>query len=306
MSKMERTVDLNSVRTFVCIVESGSFTSAARLVGRTQSAISMQIQRLEELLGGPMFERGGGALTLSKRGECFLPLARKLIEDNHAILEQMRSIALTGSIRLGVCDDFAEGLLAGVLRQFSQMHSQVNLELTIDLSVPLLDTYKSGALDLAVVKRTHPRPKGAQQLLTRADLTWIAAPGFRHIHERPLRLPLFPPRAFPREIMVAALRRAEVPWVAAATCHSLSALRAAVAAGIGVSAIARNAVFGGVEVIQPHELPELPCAETVLLWKSGTLTPAVERLRKAIIEGTRVAASDPELLSVDLMPTVPV
>ncbi len=284
---IQRTIDLHSAITFLTIAETGSFTKAARLVGRTQSAVSMQIQRLEDLLGGKLFDRGGGGLLrLSQRGEQFLPLARKLIQDNQAILDLMRSVDLTGRVRLGVCDDFAEDLLAGVLRRFRRAHAQVNLEVTIDLSVPLLDAFANGALDLVVAKRMPDNKSEHLHILTQADLTWISAPNFLYRDQRPLRLVLFPERSFPREIITAALKRAEVPWVAAATCHSLAALRAAVAAGIGISAIARNAVFGNLETIDDADLPALPRAQTALFWRPESLAPAVDRLRSAIIDNT--------------------
>jgi DNA-binding transcriptional LysR family regulator len=282
----QKTIDLQSAITFVCVAENCSFTKAARIVGRTQSAVSMQMQRLEDTLGGKLFDRGAGVLRLSDRGERFLPLARKLIQDNQAILEQMKSVDLTGRVRLGVCDDFAEDLLAGVLRQFRRTHAQVNLEVRIDLSVPLLDGFENGALDLVVAKRLPANKSEHRHILTSADLTWIAAPDFLYLDKRPLRLVLFPERSFPREIITATLKRADVSWVAAATCHSLAALRAAVGAGIGLSAIARNAAFGNIEIIDAPDLPSLPRAETALFWKPETLTPAVDRLRGAIIENT--------------------
>jgi DNA-binding transcriptional LysR family regulator len=283
---MDKTLDLSSIRSFICVVETGSFTRTARVVGRTQSAITMQIKRLEQLLGGAVFERSGGVLRLSPRGERFLPMARELMRDNDAILQQLRSADLTGRVRLGVCDDFAEGLLAGVLSRFRQTHTQVDLEVTIDLSVPVLDRFDAGLLDLAVAKRFPSGPEPPLHVLTRAEIAWITAADAPHQIELPLRLVLFPERAFPRDIVLAALRRANIPWVPAATCHSLAALRAAVAAGLGITAIASNAAFGGVKVLHAPELPVLPCAETALFWRPGALTPAVERLRRAIVEAT--------------------
>ncbi|MEH2513481.1 DNA-binding transcriptional LysR family regulator [Nitrobacteraceae bacterium AZCC 1564] len=288
---MQRTIDLHSAKTFLTIAETGSFTKAARLVGRTQSAVSMQIQRLEDLLGGELFDRGGaGLLGLSERGEQFLPLAKKLIRDNQAILDLMRSADLTGRVRLGVCDDFAEHLLAGVLRRFRRAHAQINVEVTTDLSVPLLDAFDNGALDLVVAKRLPDNKSEHLHILTQADLTWVSAPNFLYRDQRPLRLVLFPERMYPREILTSALKRADIPWVATATCYSLSALRAAVAAGIGVSAIARNAVFGDLNMIDGTDLPALPRAQTALFWKPETLAPAVERLRSAIIGNTMAIA----------------
>lgn len=288
---MQRTIDLHSARTFLTIAETGSFTKAARLVGRTQSAVSMQIQRLEDLLGGRLFDRGGaGLLRLSERGEHFLPLAKKLIRDNQAILDQMQSADLTGRVRLGVCEDFAEDLLAGLLRRFRRAHAQINVEVTTDLSVPLLDAFTKGALDLVVAKRLRDNKSEHHHLLTQADLTWISAPNFLYRDQRPLRLVLFPERVYPREVLTSALKRAEIPWVATATCYSLPALRAAVAAGIGVSAISRNAVLGDLEMIDGADLPALPRAQTALFWKQETLAPAVERLRRAIIDNTMALA----------------
>ena len=281
---MRGVIDLHSAITFVCVAENRSFTKAARIVGRTQSAVSMQIQRLEDLLGGRLFDRGGGLLRLSERGERFLPLARRLLQDNQDIIDKMKNMDLTGRVRFGVCDDFAEHLLAGVLREFRRLHGQVNLEVQIDLSVPLLDRFENGVLDLVVAKRMSTHQSEHFHVLTRADLTWIGAPDFLYMDERPLRLVLFPERSFPRQIITAALNDADISWTEAATCHSLAALRAAVGAGIGLSALARNAVLGDVEIVESLDLPKLPYAETALFWNPETLTPAIDRLRNAIIE----------------------
>lgn len=283
---MDKTLDLDCLKTFIEIAESRSFTRAAHVVGRTQSAVSMQMQRLEHLVGGRLFERRSGALRLTDRGETLLRYARQLIATNDETLEQLRGIELRGKVRLGVSDDFAEGPLVSILSRFRKAHRHINLEVTVYLSVQLLDALDDGHLDLVVAKRPPTGPERPCAVLSTADLVWLAAPGSPAYREDPLPLVLFPERAFPRDIIITALERLGRRWRPSVTCHSLTALRASIAAGLGVSALARSAIIPGIEPIpEDAGFPKLPQSETALFWADGPLKPAVHRLRKAILHG---------------------
>jgi DNA-binding transcriptional LysR family regulator len=281
---MDRSLDLSCLKTFLSLVETGSYTRTAHVVGRTQSAVTMQVQRLELATGGKLLERRSGVLHLTKRGEALRPYAQKLIRLNDETLEQMRGIELSGKIRLGVSDDFAEGPLGPILSSFRAKHARVNLDVTVNLSHDLLDMLDEGKFDLVVAKRPFAGPDRPCSILSRVDLTWTGASNVPVFEKDVLSLVLFPERAYPRDIMIAALAKTETKWRIAATCYSVAALRAAVAAGWGISALARPAVLPPLQVISPHpRLLALPKSETALFWAAGRLSPAVHQLRKSVL-----------------------
>lgn len=281
---MDRSLDLSCLKTFLSLVETGSYTRTAHIVGRTQSAVSMQIQRLELATGGKLLERRSGVLQLTKRGEALRPYAHRLISLNDETLERMRGVELSGKIRLGVSDDFAEGPLGRILSNFRTKHARVNLDVTVNLSHDLLDMLDDGKFDLVVAKRPLSGPDRPCSVLSRVDLTWAGATNVPVFEKDVLSLVLFPERAYPRDIMIAALAKAGTKWRVAATCYSVAALRAAVTAGWGISALARPAVLPPLQVLEPHpKLPALPKSETALFWAAGRLSTATHQLRRSIL-----------------------
>ncbi|MGE3989815.1 LysR substrate-binding domain-containing protein [Pseudorhodoplanes sp.] len=277
-------LDLDCLRTFLSIAETASFTRTAHIVGRTQSAISMQIKRLEAIIGGKLFERQSGSLRLTSRGETLRDYAVQLLQVNEEALERVRGFELSGKVRLGVSDDFAEGPLGGILSTFRKAHSRVNLEITVSLTHELLDMLDNGRFDLVVAKKPSAGPERPCAVLNCVDLVWACAAQSAILDQEPLPIVSFPERAYPRDILIAALKKHGIRWHIAATCYSVAALRAAVAADWGISALARPAVLPPLRVASPHpRLPALPKCETALFWSSGRLGPAVHRLRKSVL-----------------------
>jgi DNA-binding transcriptional LysR family regulator len=275
-------LDLECLRSFVAIADSMNFTKAAFKVGRSQSAISMQMKRLEQAVGGKLFERKLGSLTLTPRGDALRPRALQLLKSSDELLEQLQSFDLSGRVKLGVCDDFAEGLLEHVLGRFRRVHTKIALELTVNLSVRLLDGLDRGEFDLVVAKRTQAGPGRQSRLLTQTKLIWISSDHLQTKISDPLPLVLFPEGSFPRDMMLASLARAGRSWFLAATCHSLAGLKASVAAGLGISAITHTAIGQGLRALDHADLPALPDIETALFWPEVPLSQAAHRLRKAI------------------------
>jgi DNA-binding transcriptional LysR family regulator len=275
-------LDLDCLRTFLSIVETDSFTKAAHKVGRSQSAVSMQVKRLEQTLGGKLFNRASGALDLSDRGKALLPRAQELLKSSDELVAQMHNLQVAESIRLGVCDDFADDHLATVLEQFCKAHSAVALELTIDLSVRLLEGMDDDEFDLVVAKDPAAGPRRNHKVLAKTRLPWIVASHFRFDVSGSIPLVLFPEGSFPRGLMTDALSRAGRTWFPAVTCHSLAALKASVRAGLGVSAITHTAVGAGLRVPQELGLPSLPDIETAIFWPARPPSLGVRKLSRTI------------------------
>src|SRR5918911_2367663 len=148
---MNALLDVDQLRTFLAIVETGSFTRAAEIVHNTQSAVSMQMKRLEERLERPIFVRDGRASKLTEEGERLLDYARRIVKLNVEALAAFSDAALTGRVRLGVPDDYADRYLPEVMARFSRAYPGVELTVTCEPTVELFQRIEANDLDLAIV-----------------------------------------------------------------------------------------------------------------------------------------------------------
>ena len=165
-------LDLDLVRTFLAVSEARSFTRAGARLGRTQSAISLQIRRLEAQLGQTLLSRDPRHVVLTETGEAFLPQARRLLRLNDDILAGMAAEDVEGEVRLGAPEDFATTHLPSVLGAFARSHPRVALSVTCDLTLNLLDRLRDGSLDLALVKREPLGPELGVRVW-REPLVWV-------------------------------------------------------------------------------------------------------------------------------------
>jgi DNA-binding transcriptional LysR family regulator len=168
-----RTLDLDLLRCFVTIAETGSFTRAGERLGRTQSTVSLQVKRLEDQLGRSVFARTPRSLALTPEGERLLAPARQLLRLHDAALAELFEPDIKGRVRLGVPEDFATAHLPAVLATFAEAHPLVELEVTCDLTLNLLDKFHAGAFDLVLVKR-EPSAKLEGVRVWREPLVWVA------------------------------------------------------------------------------------------------------------------------------------
>ena len=148
---MSALIDVDQLRTFIAIVETGSFTKAAEVVHKTQSAVSMQMKRLEERLGKPIFARDGRASKLTEDGERLLDYARRIIKLNVEALAAFDDAELTGRVRLGVPDDYADRYLPEIMARFSRSYPGVELTVMCEPSVELVERIDGNELDLAII-----------------------------------------------------------------------------------------------------------------------------------------------------------
>jgi DNA-binding transcriptional LysR family regulator len=152
-------LDMDVLRTFVTGFELGSFARAAERLGRSQSAVSTQLRKLEEQVGQPLVQKSGRGLALTTAGEGLLSYAKRLLELNDEAVDSIRDADVEGWVRLGLPQDFAEGWLPAVLNRFSRAHPKVRVEVQVDRSVPLIEKTVRGKLDIALVWATAaPRP----------------------------------------------------------------------------------------------------------------------------------------------------
>jgi DNA-binding transcriptional LysR family regulator len=270
-------LDTDLLRAFVLIAEGRSFTQAAALVGRTQSAISMQVKRLEDILGQPVLSRGkGGSVELTPHGHFLLSRARQILALNDEVMATFRRPQIAGTVRLGTPDDYAFGYLPPVLKRFADTHLAVQVDVLCEPSLELIDRMKHGALDLALLSDgTEPRSMPAVSLW-RGPLVWVTSTRYAPHRLDPLPLALASPDPLSKRsgcdwgcAAVQALERAGRRYRIAYTSGSQVGTHAPVLAGLAVTVSAHAWLPEGLRPVRPEEgLPKLP-EYGIILVKSG-------------------------------------
>ena len=276
-----RTLDLDLLRCFVTIAETGSFTRAGDRLGRTQSTISLQVKRLEDMLGRAVFARTPRSLSLTGDGERLLGPARQLLRLNDAAIAELFEPDMTGRVRLGVPEDFATAHLPGVLAAFAKAHPLVELEVTCDLTLNLFDKFHSGAFDLVLVKREPTAPLEGMRVW-REPLVWVARDQLAVAGLATIPLVVSPEPCVYRKRAADALDAMGRKWRVAYTSTSLAGSLSAVNAGLGITVLPREMVPGHLTAItDDRELPLLYDTEIALIEAAG-LSETAHRLAQHI------------------------
>ena len=253
---VHRDIDVALLRAFTSVVDTGSVTAAARLLNRTQAAVSLQIKRLEDLLGQSLFEREHRRLTLSPAGERLLANAQKLVALNDAVFGQMTTREFEGEVRFGVPTDIVRTYIPPILRRFNTAWPRVRVTLQLGNSSRLLEAYGRGEIDLSLTT-DHISDQRAETL--RVDhLVWVGAPlGVAHL-ANPLPLAIGDPTCRFRPVVLEALRKVGRDWRLVLELSHQVAQDATVSAGIALSAELRDSVSPALVVLGPEAgLPPL-------------------------------------------------
>jgi DNA-binding transcriptional LysR family regulator len=257
-------LEIDLLRAFVAVAETGSFTAAADVVGRSQSAVSQKVLRLEEILDRRVFDRTSRSLSLTRDGERLLVSARRMLEFNDAVMRELREPQAAGTLRLGISEDFIPGQLPSLLARFSRTYPGVHLELMTGLSCDLLAAYDDGRIDTVIAKKDGTVQRG--RVIWREPLVWMAAADYQIDFSSPARLVMLRPPCTYRELMISSLDALRREWTAVCTASSLMGVQAAVAGGLGVSVLGRSFVQQGMQVLTaPDHWPPLPMTEIVIL-----------------------------------------
>lgn len=286
--------DLDVLRSFVCGVELGSFAKAAERLGRSTSAVSAQLKKLEDQAGKPLLRKAGRGMALTDAGEVMLAYARRLLDLNDEAATAMRGGELEGGIRLGLQEDFGETLLPEVLGRFARAHPKVRIEAHIARNAELLSRIDAGRLDLALAWEAGARPAHAEHLGT-LPMRWIGA-----AHDRsrgspreagPLPLVMLESPCLLRTAAIDALDRAGIAWRMAFTSASLAGVWAAVAAGLGITLRTPLGLPANVRQLDAS-LPKPGTLGLALHRPESELTPATARLASIIRQDLRAAMND--------------
>jgi DNA-binding transcriptional LysR family regulator len=281
MPKTLVNLDVDLLRTFVAIATERNFTRAAERLLRQQSTVSLQVKRLEQVLGKRLLDRTPRSVSLTLEGEAVLAYAQRMLDLNDEVVALSLEPQIQGVVRLGTPEDFATHHLPAILSRFVQAYPSVALEVTCDLTLNLLTSFRQDKFDLVLIKRE--RSAGAAGVrIWREPLVWVAG---HHDYVTPgglLPLVVSPEPCVYRKRASEALAKARRPWRIAYTCASLAGSIAAVRAGLGVAVLPKDMVPAGLHVIDGAPLPDLKDTEIALL-TGPQLKPPAAKLRDHII-----------------------
>lgn len=281
---MPHMLDIDQLRTFVAIADSGSFTRAADIVHKTQSAVSMQMKRLEERIGRPVFERDGRASKLNDDGERLLDYARRIVRLNSECVASFAETDLVGRIRLGLPDDYADRYLPEILATFSRSNPRAEVTVVCEPTPLLADAIRDGHLDLAII--THVDGKGREAEVVRTEpLLWVCSARHCVRDEDPLPLALGRHTCAWRTAATDALSEAGRAYRIAYVSWYSTAVGAAVMAGLAVSVLPESAVKSGMRILGSRDgFPALPTCKIGLMTAPGQRNPLAEALADQIRE----------------------
>ncbi|WP_164730582.1 LysR family transcriptional regulator [Pelagibacterium montanilacus] len=261
---MASPLDLDQLQTFCAIADCSSFTEAAKRVYKTQSAVSMQIKRLEERLGRPLFLREGRRIALTGDGEAVYARARRMLKLNAEIMDLFSSEDLAGNIRFGVPDDYAVKLLPIILSGFQRTHPKIMVDVRCQPSEELLEGMRSGKYDIIVFTQGTMHEFG--ELFRTERMFWVASHGGQALATEPLPLACGPQYCIWRADAVEALSRINRDFRIAYTSSNATAISSAVLSDLAVGFLPESAIQPGMRVIaEDIKLPRLQDAQIALL-----------------------------------------
>ncbi len=280
-------LDPVQLETFLAVAQTRNFTEAGRRLGLQQSTVSQHIRKLEDAAGRRLFVRDTHSVLLTADGEAMTGFARSIIEANQRAHDYFAGSELRGRIRFGAAEDFVNSRLPELLRDFVRRHALVDLELTVGLSARLHQQLDDGELDLVLAKRRTGDEHG--QLVWRDRLVWCGAPGFRVDPAQPLPLVLYTAPSVTRGLALEAMERERRTWRIVCSSGSLSGLRAAVLAGLGLTLQAQGLIPDGLVELSSTELPSLGDVEFVVQTaRRGMPGPAGELAQAILRHGDRL------------------
>jgi len=264
-------LDPDLLQAFVAVADHRSFTRAAALLNRTQSAVSMQIKRLEDRLGAELFNRTKANVDLSPAGEGLLGYARQILSLNEEAVGRLAERKVEGVVRLGVMDDYGicivPALLASFLAGYPRIHVEMETGLTAFMPARLGEAYD-------VVIAMHPVGRGEGEFLRREQAVWATSASHAVEQQEPLPVALYPQGCLFRKWAMEALDAARRPWRLAFVSHSLAAVEAVAALGLAVTVVKAGTFPPKLRLLSEQDgMPRLPAAD-ICLHRATDLSPA--------------------------------
>lgn len=281
-------LEIDLLRSFAAVADTGSFTAAGELVARSQSAISVQIKRLEESLGRKVFERTSRSLALTPSGEVLLGYARRILELNDESVRRIAEPPVSGVIRLGITEYFVPTELPRILGRFAAAYPGVEIEARMGLSRDLRAQMGEGGLDAVIVRL--PPGERAKAIWSEPQV-WVAQEGFEPEAGATVPLALLPAPCVLREFAVESMKRLRRPSKVTFTGSSMSSVQIAVTAGLGVSIFPRSSLLPGMRTLsRGRAYPDPGRLYVGLLRHAGARKDVADALERVLHQTLNVLA----------------
>jgi DNA-binding transcriptional LysR family regulator len=273
-------LDIDLLRTFVAAADSGSFTAAGELVARTQSAVSIQIKRLEEMLDTRVFERTSRSLSLTQAGITLLTYARRMLELNDESVRALTAPPLEGEMRVGISEYFQPREIAAMLARFAKRYPQAHLDVRIGLSRHLKRMLAEGEVEL-VIGRVEVGERAPA--FWREPLHWACGTETEFAPGQPVPMVVLPSDCVLREQALAMLNKKKRPWRIALTTNGMSGLLAALEAGLGTSILPASMLTPGLRILTREEGYPDPGEQQLAFYERKGAPPELTRAFKEVV-----------------------
>lgn len=269
-------IDMELLRTFVAISEASSFSAAGVRLNKTQSAVSQQMQRLENQLGLPLFEKSGRSKQLSPHGQKLLKHASQLLAMHDETVRSMYDNSLTGHLRIGAPYDVADSILPMLLSHIVKATPHIDVEIKIEHSAVLMEALHRGEIDMCISTREDDKLEGA--ILRTSPIVWFCSEHYNYDRRAPLPLILADGPSLFARYALAALEEHQVPWRQAFLSSNLIAIKSAIHAGLGVTARGIEALAPNMRILGEKDgLPTLPTISYYLWIRPKAVNPFVRQ-----------------------------
>ncbi|MGB5957111.1 LysR family transcriptional regulator [Pseudomonas sp.] len=267
-----RHLDLALLHSFKTIAECKSITLASQRLLKTPAAVSIQLKKLEEQIGGRLIERGHQAMVLTRQGEQLLQYARKMLALSDEAIEFFAKGEVCGAVRFGIPDDYASAFLPPVIQQFTRRYPKVSLKIRNDISQNLFTALEDGELDLALV--TQRTTDGHGEILRCDQLHWVAAAGYKLDPTAPVPLALYPHGCGYRRHILAALSASLIDYDIVFECTGVTGVRLAVESGLAIAATSSPLILPNWQIIETGDRTLPPLGNVVIELRQSGSEPA--------------------------------
>ncbi len=260
-------MNIDLLKNFLVLAKTKNFTKAAEKLFRSQSAISLQVAKLESLIGKPLLLRGKKNVSLTAAGEQLVAYAEQFLQLEQAMLNHFQQPPLTGEVSFGTPEDIATVYLPPILGDFLQAHPGIELRFNCEYTLDLMRGFNEGRYDLVLIKEDPQNRHPRSEEIWREPLVWVSSKD-RHFEDQVLPLILSPPPCVYRERAISALNQRGLPWRIVYSSTSLTGTIAAVKAGLGMTVLPLKVVPKEFAIL--HHFPLLQDAQVSLLQQENS------------------------------------
>lgn len=277
------TLDSDLLRTFVAIVDTGNFTKAAERAGRTQSAVSMQMKKLEAAVGNTLFERGSRGVVLTRRGGELVANARRIVSLLDEAAASLAAPQLGGPVRIGIPEEYGHAILSRALSAFSKRHAKVEVTVRYAHSGAQIEAVETGELDLAVVFEWQGHSGG--EVLMHDPTVWVTSTQHNMHEERPVPIALYNREGWCRDFAIKSLEERGLAYRVAYTSDTNGGLKLAVTSGLAIAPISRSNIPAGCrELTAADGFGAIDSSNVVMRRSATAASDAIDGMADAIRE----------------------